>query len=122
MTNEDGILNDVTNSEIKDGTFEISKDVRILGDWAFYQCTDLENIEIPEGIIAIGRRAFRFCSGLKKVSIPDSVKDKCISNGSFLFCPKLQVVEVSQTRELTPEFKSKFPANVKFVRTKKVEK
>lgn len=122
MTIEDTILNDVTNDKIINGTFEIPKSVHILGDWAFYQCSALENIKIPEGVTTIGRRAFRFCTKLEKVSIPESVREKLISDGAFLFCPALKTIEVTESRELSQNFKSKFPTNVKFVHVKKAEK
>ena len=118
MRIEDGILNDVSDKEIVNGTFKIPKEVRILGDWAFCQCASLEKIDIPEGITAIGRRAFRFCFLLQKVSIPDSVHEKMIADGAFAFCPSLEKVEVSPSRELSIAFKSKFPEHVRFVRVK----
>ena len=118
MTIENGILNDVADREINNGTFDIPKSVQILGDWAFYQCPSLVEIKIPDGIRSIGRRAFRFCSSLKKVTIPDSLNPKCIADGAFSFCPALKTVEVTESRELSPVFKSKFPHDVKFVRIK----
>ena len=36
--------------------------------------TDIETINIPEGVVEIGDECFRFCSNLKSITIPKSVK------------------------------------------------
>ncbi len=44
-----------------------------IGDYAFYGCTGLESVEIPNGVTAIGDYAFSGCSSLKSVTISSSV-------------------------------------------------
>ena len=44
-----------------------------IGDSAFYKCSRLTSVIIPEGVTSIGDWAFRDCSGLTSVTIPDSV-------------------------------------------------
>ena len=52
-----------------------------IGESAFYGCSGLTSIEIPNGVISIGRYAFHGCSGLTSVVIPNSVTHI----GSFAF-------------------------------------
>ena len=50
-----------------------SYSVTSIGDYAFYRCTGLTNITIPNGVTKIGNHAFYYCSGLTSVTIPNSV-------------------------------------------------
>lgn len=50
-------------------------------DFAFFGCTALQTIEIPEGIAKIGKSAFYECSYLTYVKFPDSLK----TIGEFAF-------------------------------------
>ena len=45
----------------------------IIGDYAFYDCTEIENIIIPSSVQTIGTCAFYNCESLKKIIIPISV-------------------------------------------------
>lgn len=49
--------------------------VKSIGDGAFYGCSSLKSIHIPEGVKSIGDRAFRDCTGLTSVNIPKSVEN-----------------------------------------------
>lgn len=41
----------------------------------FYQCSSLEDIEIPETIFKIGGSAFMSCTSLNSIKIPDNVTE-----------------------------------------------
>ena len=41
--------------------------------YAFYNCSGLTSVTIPEGVTRIGDRAFSYCSGLTSVTIPENV-------------------------------------------------
>lgn len=53
---------------------------------AFYECTELEKVLLPESLTAIREKAFRYCCSLKEITIPpkvwhitDDVFDGCTS-------------------------------------------
>ena len=47
--------------------------VTSIGDYAFYGCSSLTSIELPESLTSIREGAFYDCSGLTSISIPASV-------------------------------------------------
>ena len=47
--------------------------VKTIGDFAFYGCAKLTEIELHEGLISIGESAFDGCMGLKSVTLPNSL-------------------------------------------------
>ena len=51
----------------------IPNSVTSIGEYAFYRCSGLTSIEIPNSVTTIGNYAFYQCSGLTAVTIPNSV-------------------------------------------------
>ena len=58
--------------------------VTTIGEWAFYNCSDLTSIDIPNPVTSIGSYAFYGCSGLTSITIPNSVTN--IGNYAFFYC------------------------------------
>ena len=58
--------------------------VTSIGDQAFYNCTSLTSVTIPDSVTSIGDRAFRYCISLTSVTIPDSVTS--IGEEAFYGC------------------------------------
>ena len=66
--------------------------VTSIGNYAFWNCSVLTSVDIPDSVTSIGNSAFSWCSGLTSVDIPDSVT----SIGGFAFrgCSSLTEVTI----------------------------
>ncbi len=65
----------------------IPNSVISIGDFAFSHCSSLTSITIPDSVTSIGSNAFRGCSGLTSITIPDSVTS--IGTNAFCGCSSL---------------------------------
>lgn len=63
-----------------------------IGPFSFYKCASLESVKIPSSVKSIGNGAFYCCSDLRSIVLPDSVTD--IAEIAFYGCPKLISVTV----------------------------
>ena len=71
------------------GKYSIRKGVKVIGDYAFYWCRNLNSIDIPNSVKTIGNRAFGACSSLTNINIPNSVTiigDRAFWGCDFLTC------------------------------------
>ena len=66
--------------------------VTSIGDYAFYGCTGLISIEIPNSVTSIGNNAFRGCTGLTSINIPNSVTS--IGYNAFYGCTGLTSINI----------------------------
>ena len=64
-----------------------------IGNWAFYNAHELQNLEIPEGVEEIGDGAFYGCTYLEEMVLPSSVQT--IGDNTFALCAKLQKITVN---------------------------
>ena len=68
----------------------IPNSVTSIGDMAFYECSGLTSVTIPNSVTLIGGGAFAWCSSLTSVTIPNSVTS--IGNSAFVYCSGLTSV------------------------------
>ena len=71
---------------------EIGSAVTSIGNYAFYNCSDLTSMTIPDSVTSIGDNAFSGCFKLTSVTIPDSVTS--IGEYAFYNCSGLTSVTI----------------------------
>ena len=80
----------------KKGSYENVKKIKLptkiydIGDFAFYNATNLAEIDIPPRVTEIRRNAFYGCEKLKDITLPDSLY--WLGRQAFYGCPALKEV------------------------------
>lgn len=69
--------------------------VTSIGNSAFYNCSGLTSVTMPESVTSIGRSAFGGCSGLTSVAIPETVTT--IGESAFSGCIGLTSVAIPES-------------------------
>lgn len=95
-------LND--NCYIKDDNIIIKNGVTNLGDYAFYNCSDIKSVTFPNGLKDIGTSCFEGCTGLTTVNItPVNTETFYVGNGlleqgkTFKNCTNLQTLKINNS-------------------------
>ena len=72
-----------------------------IGSYAFYECTSLTNIKLPDSLTSINYGAFSCCTNLISISIPESVThisdgDGMYDDSAFSYCTNLTAFHVDE--------------------------
>ena len=85
---------DIVSNEYTDGrgiiTFD--GDVTCIGWQAFFECSNLTSITIPDSVTSIEKSAFKGCSNLMSINIPDGVTS--IDRDTFTACSNLMSINI----------------------------
>ena len=73
------------------------KSVTSIGEFAFFDCTSLTSITIPNGVTSIGDYAFWNCTSLTSITIPNSVT--WIGGSAFYGCSSLIAIDIAADNE-----------------------
>lgn len=78
------------------------KPVKVIGSLCFYREYTMETLVIPEGVETIENTAFYYCTALRRVKLPDS----CVSYGERLFswCTSLETVTIPAGMTSVPNY------------------
>ena len=71
---------------------EIGSGATSVGAYAFADCTNLSDVQMPSSVMRIAYNAFENCSSLTAVDIPDNVTE--IAYGAFMDCSSLTAVDI----------------------------
>ena len=71
---------------------EIGSEAKTIGNYAFNKCKSLHAIHIPDKIVRIGDYAFSDCTALKDVEIGSGVKT--IGDFAFNYCPAIESIAI----------------------------
>jgi len=91
-----GIVSNTYDND--EGTIVFDGTLTTIGASAFYDCTTLSSITIPDSVTEIGAYAFQWCNWLKTVAMGSGVKS--IGRGAFWNCTFLQNIELPAGIEL----------------------
>lgn len=83
------------------GNITIAEGTRGIAELAFWECSYITKIAIPNSVMYIGGRAFEYCSSLTSVTIPDGVT--CIMGGTFSGCSSLTAITIPNSVESIEE-------------------
>ena len=64
----------------------------VIGHHMFYQCANLKEITLPDGVTSIGNDVFRYCSSLISVNISKNVTS--IGDCAFFCCSSLTSIDI----------------------------
>jgi hypothetical protein len=76
-------------------TFAQNSQLKTIDHWAFYECINLQTMDIPEGVTTIGNGAFYGCAYLESLVLPSSLES--IADNGFALCAKLGEITVHAT-------------------------
>lgn len=74
----------------------IPKNVTQIGSYAFYNCSNLESITIPKSVTKIGSYAFYNCESMNELIFEENSKIEQIGNEAFSNCSNIEEVNIPE--------------------------
>ena len=87
---ESNIWNPVTGK----GVITFDGEVTKVGEWAFYECSAITSMIIPNSVITIEELAFSYCTGLEKITMGNNLTT--IGASAFDACSVLQSIKIPE--------------------------
>lgn len=84
------------------GVITFDREITTIGKNAFYECTNLTEVHIPNSVLTIGNSAFARCVNLEKVNLPGSAIE--IGTWIFAYCTLLNDVTIESGITSIPEY------------------
>ena len=76
---------------------DLGQNVTLIGNYAFYNCDNLESATIPAAVTKIGSSAFNDCDNLKVVDLSNTTSLLTIGNSAFNGCYNLESATIPST-------------------------
>lgn len=70
--------------------------VTTIGNYAFYECKGFENIIFPSNLTKIGTKAFYKCSNMKEVIFDEDSKLEQIGDDAFSYCTLIEKISIPE--------------------------
>ncbi len=72
--------------------YVIPQGTEIIGDYAFYKCSNLKSIDLPSTLLKIGDQSFRGCISIINILLPDSLRE--MYGNAFQECTSIQLIKI----------------------------
>lgn len=80
----------------------LPKTISVIGDYAFEDCRNLEDVNIPESCTHIGSFAFSQCLNMQEITFPEALQE--IGQYAFRYCKSIKEVTIpSSVINLAPD-------------------
>ena len=86
----------------------VEEGVQAIGDYWFYNCSNVVSVELPESLVKIGASCFQGCSSLQNITIPSGCTE--YYNNTFYNCSSLKWAVLPEDNSVSSTL-HKIPSN-----------